>query len=89
MIKPPFDIKDIKPGEFSYFTRRTLKNKKGDELGAIILWKRASDNIHSFVMKCPYCLKEGEGTVDLTKRPYRVRCVHCNKSSALKKLKDT
>ncbi len=27
MIKPPFDPKEIKPGEFSYFTKRMLRNR--------------------------------------------------------------
>ena len=89
MIKPPFDLKKIKPGEFKYFSRRLLKNKEGEETGSMIVWKRGGDADHSFIMQCPYCLEEGQGTVDLKKRPYRVRCPSCNRSIALKKLKDT
>ena len=88
MIKPPFDLKEIKPGEFSYFSRRTLPNKQGEETGGIIVWKRPGDSEHSFAMECPFCLKEGKGTVELIKRPYRVRCPSCNRSIALKKLKN-
>jgi hypothetical protein len=89
MIKPPFDLKKIKPGEFSYFSRRKLKNKEGEETGGIIVWKRGDDEEHSFVMECPFCQKQGEGNVDLMKRPYRIRCPNCNRSITLKKLKDT
>ncbi|GBE56936.1 MAG TPA: hypothetical protein ENH13_00495 [Euryarchaeota archaeon] len=89
MIKPPFDLKKIKPGEFKYFSRRLLANKEGEETGSIIVWKRGGDDDHSYAMECPYCQKEGKGTVDLKKRPYRVRCPNCNRSIALKKLKDT
>ncbi|MFQ5800677.1 MAG: hypothetical protein ACE5HH_03015 [Candidatus Hydrothermarchaeales archaeon] len=88
MVKPPFNLKDIKPGEFTYFSRRKLANKEGEEKGEMIIWKRQGDEEHSFVMECPYCLKEGEGKVSLKRRPYRVRCTNCKRSIALKKLKD-
>jgi transcription elongation factor Elf1 len=89
MVKLPFSLKEIKPGEFTYFTKRKLQNKEGEETGEIFVWKRRGDLEHSFAMECPYCNKDGEGTVDLKKRPYRVRCPNCNRSIMLKKLKDT
>jgi hypothetical protein len=89
MIKPPFDLKEIKPGEFAYFTKRKLTNKEGEETGSIFVWKRKDDEIHSFAMQCPYCLKEGKGNVELKRRPYRIRCPKCNRSISLKKLKDS
>ncbi|MBI5253361.1 MAG: hypothetical protein HY930_03060 [Euryarchaeota archaeon] len=39
-MKLPFDLKDIKPGEFSYLTRRKLKNAEDRETGEIFFWKR-------------------------------------------------
>lgn len=89
MIKPPFDLKEIKPGEFAYFTKRMLRNKEGTETGSIFVWKRKTEGVHSFAMQCPHCLKEGKGTVDLKKRPYRIRCPQCNRSIPLKKLKNS
>lgn len=88
MVKPPFNLMEIKPGEFTYFSRRNLANKEGEEKGGIIIWKRQGDEEHSFVMECPYCLGEGGGKVSLKRRPYRVRCPSCDRNIALKKLKD-
>ncbi len=88
MIKLPFDIKSIKPGEFIYFTKRKLENNAGEELGEIYVWKRKGDDEHSYIMSCPHCSNEGTGNVDLQRRPYRVRCENCQKSIVLKKLKD-
>jgi hypothetical protein len=89
MLKLPFDIKEIKPGEFTYFSRRKLENKEGEVAGEIFVWKRKDDEEHSFALECPYCLKQGEGNIDLKRRPYRVRCTHCDRSITLKKLKNT
>lgn len=88
MVNPPFSLKDIKPGEFTYISRRKLENKEGETTGEVFLWKRAGDENHSFVMQCPYCLVESEGEVSLKRRPYRVRCAGCNRSITLKRLKD-
>jgi hypothetical protein len=88
MVSPPFSLKDIKPGEFSYISRRKLEDKNGEIKGEIFLWKRPDEEDHSFVLECPYCQKEGEGTVSLKRRPYRIRCASCEKSITLKKLKN-
>lgn len=88
MVKLPFELKDIKRGEFSYITKRLLPDKEGVEKGEMFLWKRPGDAEHSFAMTCPYCLADGNGTIELKKRPYRVRCPSCNKSITLKKLKN-
>ncbi len=88
MVKLPFDIKDIKPGEFSYLSKRKLNNRKGEETGEIFIWKKKGELEHSFSIKCPHCLSEENGTVVLNRRPYRLRCPNCNRSITLKKLKD-
>ena len=88
MVKLPFNLKDIKPGEFVYFTKRKIQNNKGEETGEVFVWKRRDDEVHSFMMKCPYCQSEGDGKVDLKKRPYRMKCTSCDRTVTLKKLKD-
>ncbi len=88
MVKLPFNLKDIKPGEFSYITKRKLENKKGDVAGEIVVWKRPTEEEHSFAMECPECKKESVGKTMLERRPYRVQCPNCNKSIALKRLKN-
>jgi len=86
VLKPPFDLKDIKPGTFAYFTRRKLENKEGEEAGEILLWKKVDEEESQYIMICPYCREEQEGSVVLKKRPYRVRCKACNRSITLPKL---
>jgi DNA-directed RNA polymerase subunit RPC12/RpoP len=88
MIKPPFELKDIKPGEFTYFSRRKLANKTGEVSGEIFVWKRNKDIEHNFVLECPYCSSESDGNIELKKRPYRIKCSHCGRTITLKKLKD-
>lgn len=88
MLKPPFDFRDVKPGEFAYFTKRNLQNKEKEDTGMIYVWKRKDDTEHQFKLGCPYCQEESDGTIDLKRRPYRLRCPHCNRSITLKKLKD-
>jgi len=88
MISPPFNFKEIKPGEFLYLTRRRLEDGEGRERGEILVWRRRGDAEHSFIMECPYCQGETRGEVLLKRRPYRVRCGRCNRSITLRKLKD-
>ncbi len=85
-MKLPFDPKDIKPGTFSYFTKRKLKNREGEEKGEIILWKKSGEDVCHYIMRCPYCEGEQEGDVVLKRRPYRVKCSLCKKSITLPKL---
>jgi ribosomal protein S27E len=84
-MKPPFDLKTIKPGEFSYLTRRKLEAKGGAE-GEIFLWKRKEEEESHYLLACPHCGKEQEGAILLNKRPYRVRCAACQRSITLPKL---
>jgi len=86
-MKLPFDLKDIKPGSFAYLTKRKLKNKEGEESGEIILWKKKEEEESQYVMKCPFCGVERDGSVLLVKRPYRLRCSSCNRSIVLPKIK--
>lgn len=86
-MKLPFDLKDIKPGSFAYLTKRKLTNKEGEESGEIILWKKKDEEESQYVMKCPFCGVEQDGSVLLVKRPYRLRCSSCNKSIILPKIK--
>lgn len=128
-LKLPFEIKDVKPGEFLYLTKRKLEDKDGNEKGEILLWKRSGiivcpecgeksytskvakkkkcpeckaklkmDEVEyvkkegeesEYVMKCPYCEKEQGGEILLVKRPYRVKCDKCGRTTTLPKLKDT
>ncbi|MFH1774306.1 MAG: hypothetical protein ABH874_05035 [Methanobacteriota archaeon] len=81
-MKLPFELRDIKPGEFSYLTRRKI------ETGEIFLWKRKSEEQSHYLLKCPFCGEEQEGSTVLVKRPYRVKCPGCGKSIALPKLAD-
>jgi len=85
-MKLPFDLKDIKPGSFSYLTKRKLENKEGEESGEIFLWKEKEKEESQYVMKCPHCGVEQEGSVVLVKRPYRLRCSSCERSITLPKL---
>jgi ribosomal protein S27E len=87
-MKLPFDLKDIKPGTFSYLTKRKLTNKEGKETGEIFLWKERGEKESRYVMKCPFCKEEQDGVVVLERRPYRVRCSKCDRSITLPKLRD-
>jgi len=85
-MKLPFDLKEVKPGEFAYLTKRKLKDRQGEEKGEIIVWKRKEREESEFVLKCPHCQEENTGEVVLDRRPYRVRCPSCNRSITLTKL---
>ncbi len=85
-MKLPFDLKDIKPGQFAYLTKRKLVNKEKEETGEILLWKEKGQEESQYVMKCPHCSVEQEGSVLLVKRPYRLRCSDCSRSITLPKL---
>lgn len=85
-MKLPFDLKDIKPGAFSYLTKRKLTNSAGEEAGEILLWKWKEEEASEYVLRCPYCQVEQEGKVVLERRPYRVRCTSCDRSITLPKL---
>ena len=85
-MKPPFDPKTIKPGEFSYLTKRNLTDSAGAEKGELFLWKRRGEEESHFVLQCPHCGKEQDGSITLLKRPYRIRCTHCQRSITLPKL---
>jgi len=87
-LKLPFDLKDIKPGSFAYLTKRKLKNKEGVETGEIFLWKKKDEEESQYVLQCPFCQNEHEGSIFLVKRPYRVRCSKCDRSITLPKIKD-
>jgi|Deesub1362A_J573_1020465.scaffolds.fasta_scaffold00109_12 ribosomal protein S27E len=82
----PFNLKDIKPGTFSYLTRRKLENKEGEETGEIFLWKKIDEEESSYIMRCPFCEEEQQGRVLLKKRPYRVKCSSCGRTVNLPKL---
>jgi|GEM_PF-528436 len=49
-MKPPFELKDIKHGEFSYSTKRKLKSAVDEETGEIFLWKRKSEEQEGSVL---------------------------------------
>ncbi|MEE9564166.1 MAG: hypothetical protein V3V63_00460 [Candidatus Hydrothermarchaeaceae archaeon] len=85
-MKLPFDLKDIKPGQFAYLTKRKLVNKEKEETGEIFVWKEKEKEESQYVMKCPFCGVEQEGSVLLVKRPYRLRCSSCERSITLPKL---
>ncbi|MEE8167363.1 MAG: hypothetical protein V3T58_00635 [Candidatus Hydrothermarchaeales archaeon] len=85
-MKLPFDLKDVKPGSFAYLTKRKLKNKAGKETGEILLWKKKDQEESQYLLKCPFCEAEGEGSALFVKRPYRVKCSHCGRSISLPKL---
>ncbi len=85
-MKLPFELKDIKPGQFAYLTKRKLVNKEKEETGEIILWKDKGLEESQYVMRCPYCSVEQDGSILLTRRPYRVRCSSCDRSITLPKL---
>ncbi len=87
-MKLPFDLKDIKPGSFAYMTKRKLTNKEGEEKGEVFLWKKKDEEESQYLLKCPYCEAEQDGSILLVKRPYRLRCSHCDRSITLPKLKD-
>jgi hypothetical protein len=85
-MKLPFDLKDIKPGAFSYLTKRKLKNSAGEEAGEILLWKWKEEEASEYLLRCPYCQVEQEGKAVLVRRPYRIRCTNCDRSIVLPKL---
>ncbi|MFQ5887524.1 MAG: hypothetical protein ACE5HY_02375 [Candidatus Hydrothermarchaeales archaeon] len=87
-IKLPFDLKDVKPGEFSYLTKRLLENKEGEETGELFIWRKSGEEEYNYVMLCPYCAEEQKGATIFTRRPYRIRCSKCDKSIVIKRLKD-
>lgn len=87
-MKLPFNLKDIKPGEFSYLTKRKLENSSGEETGEIFIWRRGGEEDYNYIMQCPFCREEQEGSTKFERRPYRIRCSKCNKSITISKLKD-
>ncbi|MFQ6136821.1 MAG: hypothetical protein ACE5PM_06545 [Candidatus Hydrothermarchaeales archaeon] len=87
-LKLPFDLKEIKPGEFSYLTKRRLEDKDGVETGELFIWRKTGDEEYRYIMLCPFCEEEQEGAAIFTRRPYRIRCSNCGKSILIKKLKD-
>jgi hypothetical protein len=87
-LKLPFDLKEIKPGSFAYLTKRKLVNEEGVESGEIFLWKRKNEEESQYIMRCPFCQVEQEGSILLVRRPYRVRCSSCERSITLPRLKD-
>jgi hypothetical protein len=82
----PFNLKDIKKGDFSYLTRRKLKNAQDEETGEILLWKWKEKEASEYVLRCPFCQTEQQGEITLVRRPYRLRCSNCNRSITLPKL---
>ena len=87
-MKLPFDLKDVKPGSFSYLTKRKLKNKEERESGEIFLWKWKGEAESHYILKCPFCEAQQEGSIVLVRRPYRVKCSKCERSITLPKLAD-
>ncbi len=87
-MKLPFDLKDVRPGSFTYLTKRKLEDDAGVEKGEIFLWKEHGEEESQYCIKCPYCGAEQNGRVLLVKRPYRVKCAGCDRSITLPKLKD-
>ncbi len=87
-MKLPFDLKDITPGSFAYLAKRKLANKEGEEKGELFLWKKKDEEESQYMLKCPFCGAEEQGSVLLVKRPYRVKCSHCDRSITLPKLQD-
>jgi ribosomal protein S27E len=85
-MKVPFNLAEIKPGTFAYLTKRKLKNKEGEDTGEIIVWRKKGEEESQFVMRCPFCGVEQEGSTVFTRRPYRVRCADCNRSITLPKI---
>jgi ribosomal protein S27E len=83
-MKPPVEIKDIK--DFSFLTSRKLKNEKGEENGAVFLWRRKGEEEFNYKLKCPYCEEEQESSIVFNRRPYRLRCNNCEKSILVEKL---
>lgn len=81
-------MKDIKPGAFSYLSKRKLKNAEDKETGEIFLWKRKSGEESHYLLQCQFCGEEQEGSTALVKRPYRVKCSKCGRSITLPKLVD-
>ena len=87
-LKLPFNLKDVKPGEFSYLTKRVMTNKEGEETGELFIWRKTGNEEYNYLLLCPFCMEEQEGVTIFTRRPYRLRCSECNKSILIKKLKD-
>lgn len=87
-LKLPFDVKEITPGSFAYLTKRKLANKEGAEKGEIFLWKKKDDVESQYIMKCPFCEAEQQGSILLERRPYRVKCSGCDRTITLPKLQD-
>lgn len=87
-LKLPFDLKDVKPGEFSYLTKRILTNREGEETGKLFIWKKTGEDEYNYVMICPYCAGEQKGATVFTRRPYRIKCSKCDKSVVIPKLKN-
>ena len=83
-MEAPFDINDI--ADFAYNTRRKLKDKNGEEKGAVVIWRRKGEDEFNYKLKCPYCEVEQESSIILERRPYRVRCSNCDKSIIIEKL---
>ena len=51
------DLKNKKMDDFTYFTRRTLSNKKGEEKGRALVVVEKGSTMAKIEYTCPFCEK--------------------------------
>ena len=83
-MKQPVDIEDIK--NIAYITTRKLQDSNGENSGEVVMWRRKGEEEFNYKLKCPYCEEEQESSINLKKRPYRLKCAKCGKSIMIEKL---
>lgn len=71
----------------NYFTKRSLKNDKGEEKGSLMMWRIKGKPEFHFIMKCPYCGQNQERDEIMEKRPYRISCEKCSNVIVVEKIK--
>ncbi len=74
--------------ECSYFTKRTLTDENGKEVGKVQLWVfREEENVLYYKYVCPKCGYKGEGKMEWDwKFPVKIVCDRCNYVIKVKRL---
>ena len=70
----------------NYFTNRPLLNDKGEKTGKLIMFRLKGEDEFNYLLVCPYCGEEQEGSVVFKRRPYRIQCKKCERKILVEKL---
>ncbi|MBE0517090.1 MAG: hypothetical protein IBX41_06855 [Methanophagales archaeon] len=83
-MKLPDELKNV--NNLAYITRRKLANENGEQMGAVVMWRKKGEEEFNYLLQCPHCGVEQQSHVFFKKRPYRLKCNNCEKSILIEKL---